>query len=254
MRYANCLICSSLHIKCQPSPPLAATSTMSSSAAPGSFLPSHPPPPLPPTTTAQILRGNLPPQVAMTPAMMIPSPLASACPDAIAIAAAVIACVLLEAWAHTPLVADVKAVHAQEAGRGGKGKKSKVPGRIRPRHCRPDAESHGPGPALVRGMARQPPAPRERDGRAVIAGPLLQACRRGHGRSILLGHGMAPGGARYANRLEGLVRLARNWWELCVVVCGLSSSSLCVEACACCDAHTLFARICVHRHHQCVQS
>jgi hypothetical protein len=65
-----------------------------------------------------MLRGHLPPQVAMTAAMLIPSPLASARPDAVAIAAA--ARVLPEAWSRAPLVADVKAVRAQEAGRGGK--------------------------------------------------------------------------------------------------------------------------------------
>jgi hypothetical protein len=67
-----------------------------------------------------MLRGHLPPQVAMTPAMMIPSPLASARPDAVAVAVAVAARVLPEAWAHAPLVADVKAVRVQEAGQGGK--------------------------------------------------------------------------------------------------------------------------------------
>jgi hypothetical protein len=38
-----------------------------------------------------------------------------------------------------------------------------VPGRMRQFHRRPDAESHGPGPAPVGGMARQPPAPCGRD-------------------------------------------------------------------------------------------
>ncbi len=55
----------------------------------------------------------------MTPAMMIPSPLVSARHDAVAVAAAVAARVP-EAWARAPLVADVKAVRAQEAGREGK--------------------------------------------------------------------------------------------------------------------------------------
>jgi hypothetical protein len=71
-------------------------------------------------TAAPMLRGHLPPQVAMTPAMMIPSPLASARPDAVAVAAAVAARVLPEAWARAPLVADVKAVRAQEAVQEGK--------------------------------------------------------------------------------------------------------------------------------------
>jgi hypothetical protein len=38
-----------------------------------------------------------------------------------------------------------------------------VPGGIRQHHRRPDAGSHGPGPAPVRGMTRQTPAPRGRD-------------------------------------------------------------------------------------------
>jgi hypothetical protein len=54
----------------------------------------------------------------MTPVMMIPSPLASARPNPIAVATT--ACVLPEAWACTPLVANVKAVCTQEAGQGGK--------------------------------------------------------------------------------------------------------------------------------------
>ncbi len=63
-----------------------------------------------------MLRGYLPPQMVMTAAMLIPSPLISAHPDVIAIPALV----LPEVWACAPLVADVKVVHAQEAGRGGK--------------------------------------------------------------------------------------------------------------------------------------
>jgi hypothetical protein len=51
-----------------------------------------------------------------------------------------------------------------------------VPGRIRQCHRRPDAGSHGLGPAPVGGMARQPPAPRGRDKgchcRPAAAGPL----------------------------------------------------------------------------------
>jgi hypothetical protein len=63
-----------------------------------------------------------------------------------------------------------------------------VPGGIRPRHCQLDAGSHGPGPKLVRRMARQPPAPCGCDGWAVIAGLLPQALRCGRGQgSILLG-------------------------------------------------------------------
>jgi hypothetical protein len=38
-----------------------------------------------------------------------------------------------------------------------------MPGGIRQRHRRPDSGRHGPGPAPVRGMARQPPAPRGHD-------------------------------------------------------------------------------------------
>ncbi len=67
-----------------------------------------------------MLRGHLPPQVVMTPMMMIPSPLASAHPDAVAVATAVAARVLPKAWAHAPLVGNVKALRAQEAGQGGK--------------------------------------------------------------------------------------------------------------------------------------
>jgi hypothetical protein len=135
----------------------------------------------------------------------------------------------------------------------GKGQKLKVTGGIHPCHCRPDAESHGPGSVPVQGMARQPPAPCGRDGWAVVVGPPPQACHCGHGRSILLGHGMAPGGARYADRLEGLARLAQKL--VGVVHCGVWVVVIitCVEACACCDAHT-FACICMHGHDQCVQS
>jgi hypothetical protein len=56
----------------------------------------------------------------MTPAMLIPSPLASASPDAVAVATVIAARVLPEAWACAPLVADMKAMRAQVAGRGGK--------------------------------------------------------------------------------------------------------------------------------------
>jgi hypothetical protein len=52
----------------------------------------------------------------MTTAMLIPSPLASARPNAVAVATHV----LPKAWACTHLVADVKGVRAQEAGREGK--------------------------------------------------------------------------------------------------------------------------------------
>jgi hypothetical protein len=41
--------------------------------------------------------------------------------------------------------------------------------------------THRPGPALVQGVARQPPAPCGHDGRAVVTGPPPQACRRGPG-------------------------------------------------------------------------
>jgi hypothetical protein len=56
----------------------------------------------------------------MTPAMMIPSPLASTRHNVVAVAAAVAARVFPKAWARAPLVRDVKTVHPQEAGRGGK--------------------------------------------------------------------------------------------------------------------------------------
>jgi hypothetical protein len=64
---------------------------------------------------------------------------------------------------------------------------------------------------------------------------------------------MVPGGARYADRLEGLVRLAQKL--VGVVRCGVWVVVVvtCVEACACCDAH-IFARICMHGHDQCIQS
>jgi hypothetical protein len=117
MRYANCSICSSLHMKCRPPPPHVckvvvrrAMVILASSASPAAAS----------TTAALMLRGHLPPQVAMTPAMMIPSPLASARPNAVAVAAAVAAHVLPEAWAHAPLVAEMKAVRTQEAERGEK--------------------------------------------------------------------------------------------------------------------------------------
>ncbi len=71
-------------------------------------------------TATPMLRGHLPPQVAMIPAMLIPCPLASAHPNAIAVATVVAAHVLPEAWARAPLIAAMKAMHAQEAGRGGK--------------------------------------------------------------------------------------------------------------------------------------
>jgi hypothetical protein len=64
---------------------------------------------------------------------------------------------------------------------------------------------------------------------------------------------MVPGGARYADHLEGLVRLAQK--PVGVVRCGVGVVVVitCVEACACCDVHTC-ACICVHGHDQCVQS
>ncbi len=57
--------------------------------------------------------------------------------------------------------------------------------------------------------------------RAVIAGPLPQAhcCGRGWGGGILLGHGVAPGGAWYNDRLKGLVVLCvLLLWKVVVVV------------------------------------
>jgi hypothetical protein len=79
-----------------------------------------------------------------------------------------------------------------------------VPGGIHQRHCRPEAGSHGPGPAPVGGVARQPPAPRGRDKgchrRPTAAGP---SSRSWPGGGILLGHGVAPGGAWCNNRLGG---------------------------------------------------
>jgi hypothetical protein len=64
---------------------------------------------------------------------------------------------------------------------------------------------------------------------------------------------MAPGGAQYADRIEGLVRLALKL--VGVVRCGVQVVIVVTyfEVCACCDAHT-FARICAHGHDQCVQS
>ncbi len=58
----------------------------------------------------------------------------------------------------------------------------------------------------VGGMAQQPPAPRGCDGLAVIAGlsPVIVVMAS---RSILLGHGVAPGGTRYADRLKGSMDL-----------------------------------------------
>jgi hypothetical protein len=65
---------------------------------------------------------------------------------------------------------------------------------------------------------------------------------------------MAPGGAQYPDRLEGsVVRLAQKL--VGVVHCGVWVVIVvsCVEACACCDAHTC-ARICAHGHDLCIQS
>jgi hypothetical protein len=78
-------------------------------------------------------------------------------------------------------------------------------GRIHQCQHQPDAGSHGPGPALVGGVAWHR---RRLAGviRAVVAGPLPQAhCQVMTGGSILLGHGVAPGGAWYNNHLKGLV-------------------------------------------------
>jgi hypothetical protein len=104
-----------------------------------------------------------------------------------------------------------------------------MPGRICPHHHRLDAGSHGPGSAPVQGMARQPPAPCRHDGRAVIAGPPPPACCCSRGRSILLGHGVAPGGMLYANRLEESVRLAQKLiCRSCVLWCvGCCHCNLC---------------------------
>jgi hypothetical protein len=52
----------------------------------------------------------------MTAAMLIPSPLASTHPDVVAVTTHVFP----EVWARAPLVANVKTVHAQEAGQGEK--------------------------------------------------------------------------------------------------------------------------------------
>jgi hypothetical protein len=189
----------------------------------------------------------------MTPVMMIPSPLASAPPRRPRHChCRCRPCVVQGLGLHPPCCRCESRARPGGWARG-KGQKSKVPGGIRLHHHRPDARSHGPGPAPVRGVARQPPAPRGRDGQAVVAGLLPQARRRGCGRSILLGHDMAPGGARYADRLEGSVRLAQKL--VGVVRCGVWVVVVvtCVEACACCDVHT-FARICAHGHDQCVQS
>ncbi len=91
-----------------------------------------------------------------------------------------------------------------------------MPGRIHLCHRRLDAGSHGTGPALVQGVAGQPLAPCRHDGWAVVNSPPPQAHCRSHGLSILLGHSVVPGGAWYADRLKGLVRLAH---KLVVVVC-----------------------------------
>jgi hypothetical protein len=215
-----------------------------------------------------MLRGYLPPQVAMTPGMMIPSPLASARPGRHCHRCHHCRpCVARGLGLRPPCHRCESRVRPGGWARG-KGQKSKVPGRIRPRHCRPDARSHGLGPALVQGMACQPPASHGGDGRAVVASPLpparrrqsaaagppLPACCCSLGQSILLGHGMAPRGARYANRLEGsVVRLAQKL--VGVVHCGVWVVVVVtyVEACAFCDMHTC-ARICAHGHDHCVQS
>jgi hypothetical protein len=81
-----------------------------------------------------------------------------------------------------------------------------MPGGIPLHHRRLDAGSNGPRPAPVGGMAWQPPASCEHDDWAVVAGllPIFAAVARG---SILLGHGVVPRGAWYANCLEGLMDL-----------------------------------------------
>ncbi len=63
--------------------------------------------------------------------------------------------------------------------RGGAAAAAIVLGKICQRHCRPDAGSHGPGPAPVRDMAWQTPAPRGRDKgcrcRPAVKGPSLRS-------------------------------------------------------------------------------
>jgi hypothetical protein len=132
-------------------------------------------------TAAPMLRGHLPPQVAMTPAMMIPSPLASPCPGRRRRRRRRCRpCVAQGLGLRPPCCRSESCVRPGGWARG-KGQKSKVPGRKHLRHCRPDAGSHGPGPAPVQGMACQPPASCGPDGRAVVTSLPPQARRRGHG-------------------------------------------------------------------------
>jgi hypothetical protein len=189
----------------------------------------------------------------MTPAMMIPSPLASARPGRRCHCCRHCRLCVARGLGPRPPCRQCESRACPGGWARRKGQKLKVPGGTRPRHHRPDAGSHGPGPAPVRGVARQPPAPCGHDGRAVVTSPPPQARRHGHGQSILLGHGMAPRGTQYADRLEGIGETSPKL--VGVVHCGVWVVVVitCVEACACCDVHTC-ARICTHGHDQCVQS
>jgi hypothetical protein len=87
-----------------------------------------------------------------------------------------------------------------------------MPGGIRLCHCQPDARSHRPGPAPVGGMVSNLQRLAGMMARLSLPAcpcrPIVVVVARG---SILLGHGVAPGGARYANRLEGWMILAPIW-------------------------------------------
>jgi hypothetical protein len=122
-------------------------------------------------TASPMLWGHLPPQVAMTPAMMISSPLAYARPGRHHHCCHYCRLCVSQGLGSRPPHCRCES-HSRPGGWArGKGQKSKVPGRICPCHRQPDAGSHGPGPTPVQGVARKTPAPCGRDGRAVNAGP-----------------------------------------------------------------------------------
>ena len=75
-----------------------------------------------------------------------------------------------------------------------------VPGGIRQRHRRPNAGSHGPGPAPVRGMAWKTPAARGRD-KGCRRRPA--AHRRGRGRGEHLARPWRGAGGRVVGWMMG---------------------------------------------------
>ncbi len=90
-----------------------------------------------------------------------------------------------------------------------------VLGKIGPHHRWPDARSRGLWPVLFRGMARQPPAPCGRDGRAVITGLPPQACCCSCGQRDHLAKQWHVAGGRLVTPTT-----SRGWWTL-QVGCGV---------------------------------